>query len=189
MSVKVMALVWDHYPNTGEFLTALCLADHADHDGGSIFPSVARIAKKTQQSERTVQRHLAAMRSSGWLQVVKNSSGKPGEATTYRIPVDLIPIQDGVRVTKLHPSAKSYPHGCHQTHGRVTNGAKTGDIAMSPKQGLPVITHQGRLRKNLKPKPLRERSDGEIVTQALTLGISTRGLKREELIRAIERKV
>lgn len=183
-----MALVWDHYPGTGEFLTALCLADHADHDGGSIFPSVARIAKKTQQSERTIQRHLAAMRASGWLQVVKNSSGKPGEATTYRIPVELIPIDDGLRVTKLHPLAKSYPHGCHQTHGRVTNSAKTGDTAMSPKLGLPVITHQGRVEKNRKAKPLRAQTNGELITKALTLGISTTGLDRKALVRAIEVK-
>jgi len=140
-----MALVWDHFPGTGEFLTALCLADHADHEGGSIFPSVARIAKKTQQSERTVQRHLASMRASGWLVVVEEASGAPGKATTYRIPIESIPQDTDQRVTKLHPS--SYPHGCHPRRQGVTNGAKTGDTAMSPKQNLTVMNRQGARRK------------------------------------------
>lgn len=189
MSVKVMALVWDHYPGTGEFLTALCLADHADHDGGNIFPSIARVAKKTQQSERTVQRHIAAMRVSGWLQVVKQASGKPGETTTYRIPIELIPQDDGVRVTKLHPLPESYPHGCHPRRRRVTNGAQTGDTAMAHKLGLPVIELNPVEKKSKTRKPLHERTNPELITQALALGIATRGLQREDLILAIQRKM
>lgn len=133
MSVKVMGLVWDHYPGSGEFLTALCLADHADHDGSSIYPSVARIAKKTQQSERTVQRHLAGMKKNGWLVEVEKATGVPGKATTYRIPIERIPLGIDGRVPKLHPS-----DGCHPRQKGVTNDAKRGDTAMSPKQGLPV---------------------------------------------------
>lgn len=132
-----MSLVWDHYPNGGgEFLTALCLADHADHDGGNIFPSIARIAAKTQQGERTVQRHLATMRNSGWLVVVKEASGIRGQATAYRIPIESIPLDIVGRVPKLHPLAVT--HGCQVKQPRVPNRASTGDIAVAPKQGLPV---------------------------------------------------
>ena len=81
-----MSLVWEHYPaGGGELLTALAYADHAHDDGTGIRPSVAYVARKTRQSERTVQRYLAQMREIGWLLTVRNSDGGRGYATEYRI--------------------------------------------------------------------------------------------------------
>lgn len=85
MSVKMMSLVWDHYPGGGaELLMALAYADHAHDDGSGIRPSVAYIARKTRQSERTVSRILAKMRKSRWLLQVQRGSGR-GLASEYRI--------------------------------------------------------------------------------------------------------
>lgn len=102
-----MGLVWDHYPNGGgELLTALALADHADHDGGSIHPGVTGLARKTRQSERTVQYHLGQMRDSSWLQPVRYRQGGYGRATEYRInpawvadPANFAPFQSRVQST------------------------------------------------------------------------------------------
>lgn len=86
MSIKISSLVWQHYPaGGGELLTALAYADHAHDDGTSIRPSVKYIAKKTRQSERTVQRYLSSMRRSGWLETVRFGLGGRGFATEYRI--------------------------------------------------------------------------------------------------------
>ena len=86
MSIKISSLVWQHYPAGGsELLTALAYADHAHDDGTSIRPSVEYVAKKTRQSERTVQRYLASMRRSGWLQTVRFAHGGRGRATEYRV--------------------------------------------------------------------------------------------------------
>jgi hypothetical protein len=63
---------------------ALAYADHAHDDGSCIRPSVAYIARKTRQSERTVSRILAKMRESKWLLMVKRGSGR-GFASEYRI--------------------------------------------------------------------------------------------------------
>ena len=80
-----MSLVWDHYPGGGaELLMALAYADHAHDDGSGIRPSVAYIARKTRQSERTVSRILAKMRESRWLLLVQRGSGR-GLASEYRI--------------------------------------------------------------------------------------------------------
>jgi hypothetical protein len=53
MSVKIMALVWDHYPRGGgELLTALALADHADHadhGGQNVRPGITGLASKTRR--------------------------------------------------------------------------------------------------------------------------------------------
>ncbi len=81
-----MSLVWDHYPEGGgELLTALAYADHAHDDGSAVRPSVAYIARKTRQSERTVQRYLANMRKSTWLLPVKPANRWRGFATEYRV--------------------------------------------------------------------------------------------------------
>ena len=81
-----MSLVWEHYPTGGgELLTALAYADHAHDDGTSVRPSVAHIARKTRQSERTIQLHLAAMRQTTWLLTVRHAAGGRGRATEYRV--------------------------------------------------------------------------------------------------------
>jgi len=69
-------MVFDRYhAGGGEMLLALALADHAHDDGTHIFPSVARLAAKTRQSERTIQYQLRAMQASGWLVLVNFGTG------------------------------------------------------------------------------------------------------------------
>lgn len=53
MSGKVMGWIWDAgISDKTEKYVLLAYADHADHDGGGIFPSMALIAWKTGVSER-----------------------------------------------------------------------------------------------------------------------------------------
>lgn len=132
MSVKVMALVWDHYPEGGsELLLALALADWANHDGSGIYPSVAQMADKVHMAERSVQYLLGKMKARGWL-IQVNPGGIVGGrklATNYRIPVDLIPLGFVGRVQTLHPSVSvdNLPtwvqsdalDGCNLTQERV----------------------------------------------------------------------
>jgi Helix-turn-helix domain/DnaA N-terminal domain len=65
MSVKAMSLVWDMpcpaQINDFEFkpghkFVLVAYADHADHHGKNIYPSIATIAKKTGYEDRSVQR-------------------------------------------------------------------------------------------------------------------------------------
>jgi len=64
---------------------ALSYADHAHDDGTNVRPSVAYVARRTRQSERSVQRYLTKMRESGWLVTVRHGAGGRGKATEYRI--------------------------------------------------------------------------------------------------------
>ncbi|MRG98843.1 hypothetical protein GIY21_00890 [Xanthomonas sontii] len=76
MANKVEGEVWDRYPaGGGELLLALAIADHAHDDGTHIFPGVERLARKTRQSERTVQYQLRKMEASGWLILVNDGKG------------------------------------------------------------------------------------------------------------------
>lgn len=124
MSVKIMSMVFERYPTGGgEMLLALALADHAHDDGRHIFPSVETLARKTRQSERTVQRLLRKMTKVGWLIPVKNIFGGRGKAAEYRISADWI------KGDNLSPFQNK---GDKRGQKRVTNEVIKGDIAVSP---------------------------------------------------------
>lgn len=56
MSVKIMGLVWDADLDKDTKIILLAYADHADHEGGGVYPGVPLIAWKTGYSDRQVQR-------------------------------------------------------------------------------------------------------------------------------------
>jgi hypothetical protein len=76
MSVKVMGLVWDVKMPPNEKLVLLAYADHAAHDGTSIYPAVALVAEKTGYSEREVQRVTRTLQKKGLL--VSDGTGPRG---------------------------------------------------------------------------------------------------------------
>lgn len=89
---KVVAAVFDRYPvGGGERLLALALAYGASDDGTlTARTSVPDLARQTRQTERGVQKQLRRMEASGWLQVVKASTGGRGLSTVYRISSEWI---------------------------------------------------------------------------------------------------
>lgn len=101
MGSRLTTYVWDHYPEGGgELLTALAAAEHGDPNGDNIYPSIKTLCAMTQQSDRTVQRHLLHMEAIGWLVVVQRGGGR-GKYTKYRMPIELIPQDIRGTVTKL----------------------------------------------------------------------------------------
>lgn len=107
-----MSLVWEHYPTGGgELLSALAYADHAHDDGTGIRPSVAYMARKTRQSERTIQMHLSAMKRIGWLLTVRYATGGAGRVTEYRVnpawisnPAEFSPFPEALK--RVQPGAE-----------------------------------------------------------------------------------
>lgn len=100
MSVKQMALVWEHDFEHNDMLVMLALTDHADHDGGSIFPSVDRIAWKTAYSEKQVRNIIKGLRERGVLVIVAKST--PTRPNEYRIDWTTVkkkPAYRGVKIT------------------------------------------------------------------------------------------
>lgn len=86
MSVKVMGMVFDRYPNGGgEMILALALADHSSDDGTGIYPSISSLAEKTRQSVRAVQYQLRGMEKAGWLILVNAGNGGRNMRREYRI--------------------------------------------------------------------------------------------------------
>lgn len=83
-----MSLVWDKFPRGGgEKLVLLALADWGGDDGDRIWPSVATVAKKTNMSERQVQRILSRFCDEGILTITANEAGGRNNTRHYRMNI------------------------------------------------------------------------------------------------------
>jgi hypothetical protein len=125
MSVKAMGAVWDLKIEPEEKFVLLAYADHADHNGFSIFPAVSSIAEKTGYSERSVQRITRRLEEKGYL--IADGQGPHG-TNKWKMPMHrgaiLSPPMDGEGVTP-------------ETMG-VTPVTPRGDTAMSPEPSLTI---------------------------------------------------
>ena len=122
MSGKVSGWVWDTNLPQNEKYVLLAYADHADHEGNNIFPSVGLIARKTGYSHRSVQRIVIRLKEKGYL-VIQGTS-KYG-TNQYSIPISM-----GGDI--LTPP----PEGVTTEAGGVTLGVDGGDTATTPKPSV-----------------------------------------------------
>ena len=89
MSIRLMTLVWDiRWPTQNHLLVMLKLADHANDEGGKVWPAVSTISEQAQCSERTVQNVLKAFRDCGLISVLKQGGGS--SPTVYGLNVPLL---------------------------------------------------------------------------------------------------
>ncbi len=159
MSVKVSGAVWDAPLPQGLKLMMLALADHADHDGENIFPSVGTLARKTGYSERQVQRLLKELWNLGLtdkvgqskygtnvlrINLAKLAAYQPQEAPaeTDEDAPPALAVEGGDKMSpplKMAGGDKMSPGGCQNVTGGVTKCHRGGDIAMSPDPYLTVI--------------------------------------------------
>lgn len=147
-------MVFERYPGSGgELLLALALADNAHDDGTRIFPSVATLAVKSRQSERSVQYQLRKMERIGWLEVVSEGGGRMkgyksgGRPREYRISPYWIAGGDlqasgdageqpenskGANSAPFAKGAKQSRKGCKTTQERVQPRVEKGATAVAP---------------------------------------------------------
>src|SRR5438046_2980829 len=78
------AFAWTGSPM--EKFVLVALADHADKGGGSVFPSVALLTRKTGLCERAVRRTLGRLRGSGVIVLV--AEARAARAREYRLVLD-----------------------------------------------------------------------------------------------------
>lgn len=82
----MVSMVFERFPLGGGIrLLALALADSASSEGEDIYPSVARMARHTFQSERAVQYQLRQLTQMGWLRLVRATGNGRGHPNEYRI--------------------------------------------------------------------------------------------------------
>ncbi|WP_329754608.1 helix-turn-helix domain-containing protein [Stenotrophomonas maltophilia] len=187
-------MVFDRYPNGGgEMLLALALADHAHDDGTHIFPSIARLAEKTRQSERSVQYQLRRMEQSGWLVLVnagiggrRSGFGEGGRTRQYRINPEWM---KGAEIAPFAKGAKQASEGCKTAQERVQNGVEKGATAIAP---------EPRATKSNQEQPSHRECEREADPLALTaeqvdrelagFGSTPPGVDREQLARFVRHR-
>ena len=121
-----MSQVWEKQVDHPEQAILLALADHADDDGSSVYPSVEYIAWKTGYSARQVRRIQNGLREQGVLVVVQAS---PGRTVEHRLNLTVLPQKAAFNPGQIVTPDKLSP---------LTNQALTPDIAMSPTPDIAV---------------------------------------------------
>ena len=92
MSAKIIGWVWDaNITDKTEKYVLSAYADHADENGGSIYPSVSLIAWKTGHSERYVRTIKARLISKGYMVQYDTSEFL---TPVYRIVKEALPARE-----------------------------------------------------------------------------------------------
>lgn len=127
MSIMLMSRLFRiQFGSANRKMVAIRLADFADDDGRGIWPTVARLARETEISDRTVQRILKDMVEEGILVVVREGGGRPGQATRYDFDMKaLARLESGDNNAEKVAEMSENPMG--DTVSPVTNEAETGD--------------------------------------------------------------
>lgn len=172
MSVKMMGRIWELELEHNHAWVLMALADHADHEGKNIYPSIPLIAWKTGYSERQVQRIVKSLVESGIL-VVQREGGGRGKATVYRIDETAghmkVPyVKDNAEINgdNMTPFKNETVTSEKQ---RVTSATLNGDTLMSPDPLLtvPIEPERGNARVSratLSPKTLSKDAHGTRLT-------------------------
>ncbi len=108
MSIRVISRVLPkRWGSPSRKIVAIKLADVANDDGTSIYPSIATVASEAELSERQVQRIMDEFREAGLLVVVRKGGGR-NRPTEYRFDlaaIDRLPdakpvAEEGARAGK-----------------------------------------------------------------------------------------
>ena len=175
MSVRAISWVWENSSASGnDRLVLLAIADSAEHDGSNAWPSVRTIAKKCLLSERTVQRAIRALVSSGELIVEEQEGGgrfTPGNRRPNRYAL--------TGVAERHPKAEDAPVGVTRRSTGVTDVLGKQAPGVTPVSPNPSFEqeHPSAADLALTGAPPEDKLDPEFVKAALARVASLRALK------------
>lgn len=133
-----MSMAWRVSLQTSHKMALLALCDWANDEGGSLHPSIRRVAERISCSDRTAQRILHELIADGWLSVVGNANGgAPGQTRKYQINTAKLAFAS-VTGDKLSGVTKAETGDIGDVE-RVTNEAETGDTAVTQSTIEPPI--------------------------------------------------
>jgi hypothetical protein len=134
MSGKIMGKVWDLDLPHNQLLVLLSLADHADHEGNNVFPSLGLTAWKTGYSEQQVRRVLRALEKAKILIVVER---KVGKRTVYKIDLSAGKLKPDYVYTPYKKSEVSKSKGYqNDTPDPLHSDQSTPDILPEEIKGI-----------------------------------------------------
>jgi hypothetical protein len=152
VSIKLMSLALETTFQPTPKIVLLVMADRAADDGGSLYPSIKEVARKSSLSERQTQRLLQWLDEIDLIPVVGNErGGKPGDTCRRHINVSLLREyangKPAPRFTQKTGDAKSPLCGetgdfqdTGDTKSRVTFATETGDSEVTQYISDPSIS-------------------------------------------------
>lgn len=176
MSIALMTMARKTALPTNQKFVLLALADWADDNGASCWPSIYELAEYLTCSERTVQRLLRELEVAGWIAVVGNANGGAA-ARSYCLNVPRMASESQTegarreaekeRRRRDRQASNPFNKGCqsvtpvnlspvtNQVRGvtseasGVTNQVVRGDTAVTPSTIDPPKNHQ----RTIVPSP------------------------------------
>lgn len=143
MSIRLMSECWTRQIPRSEREVLLVFCDHADDQGYNARPSIARIAWKTDISDRHIKRIVQELVRKTALRITRESTHD--QPTTYRVVLTVYPSKPPFTFKKRGDIASplqialgvtSETSGVTPETVGVTFSTGRGDIAMSPKPSL-----------------------------------------------------
>ena len=180
MSVKAMARVWELQLPHSQRLVLLAMADHADHEGERIFPSLRLTAWKTGYSVRQVQRIIEQLLESKILLTDNQRHGYRG-TKCYRLDLQAGKVKPPFSHDKMSTVDKMTIDKM-STHDILTpdyrqNVVGTLDIAMSTEPSVEPTTEPITIPTSAKKRqPSEDDQPGELfpkLTDAIHAMINT----------------
>lgn len=91
MSIHLMSLVWEvRFPTQGQKLVMLRMADFANDEGDSVFPSNSQVAEQCGLTKRGAQYILRGFHNCGLMVITKEGGSGPKSTNQRKIDVDLL---------------------------------------------------------------------------------------------------
>jgi hypothetical protein len=163
MSVKIMAQIWELDIERQVKWVLMALGDYADDDGRNIYPSLRKLAWKTDYSLRSIQRITGWLREKGALIEIQPATNR--YPAVYALNLNVFPkrnpyvprMRRGAKMSSLNSvdNPMDKPVGNNQQQNlwgdiavspqRATGVTPRGDIAVSPNPSLnhPKNHHTG----------------------------------------------
>lgn len=176
MSVKIMSMVFENQElSSTQKLVMLALADHANDEGKSIYPSQSTLSRKTGLARGTVNKHIKDLIENGYLY---SRGYKSERSNVLELEIIVKKLADGIGVTENDTSDNGRCHGeLQQVSRRVTTGVTQDDtnhhlttnessLKDSPPTGDPEYIQAGDEFKELPKKPTKKEAHQAMV-QAL----------------------
>lgn len=162
-----MGQVFDLALSHSQAWVLLAMADHADHLGERIWPSVALLAWKTGYCERQTQAILGQLRALGVIEFVQKATGRPGQTNHYRLTLERGPFKPPFRPDEHEEETGAVSAPLPQPdpeRGAVSGetgavSAQTGAVAAAPESPLRTIIENRGDATPLPPVPISEGED------------------------------
>lgn len=129
MSMILAVQCWNLRLDKTTKYVLMCLCDSADDDGTRCFPSVGRVAHKTEVHPATVYRVIERLTATG----VLTEAGRYGDSIEYHIHLDRVPLKPAYERARRGRPRRNASQAANDLAARETNRSARKVVAAREK--------------------------------------------------------